>query len=95
MEVIINDARCRKQQPLWGTPGFCAEWLDHEPREVIYTVINMLELGRLKQYLYEIDPDAFMAVNDTAEVIGKKFLSWEDEGFKPIRKKPTAPDPVS
>ena len=46
----------------------------------------MLELGRLKQYLYEIDPDAFMAVNDTAEVIGKKFLSWEDEGFKPIRK---------
>ena len=69
--------------------------LDHEPREVIYTVINMLELGRLKQYLYEIDPDAFMAVNDTAEVIGKKFLSWEDEGFKPIRKKPTVPDPVS
>ena len=55
----------------------------------------MLELGRLKQYLYEIDPDAFMAVNDTAEVIGKKFLSWEDEGFKPIRKKPAVPDPVS
>ena len=69
--------------------------LDHEPREVIYTVINMLELGRLKQYLYEIDPDAFMPVNDTAEVIGKKFLSWEDEGFKPIRKKPTVPDPLS
>ena len=62
---------------------------------MIYTVINMLELGRLKQYLYEIDPDAFMAVNDTAEVIGKKFLSWEDEGFKPIRKKPAVPDPVS
>jgi uncharacterized membrane-anchored protein YitT (DUF2179 family) len=65
--------------------------LEHEPREVIYTVINLLELGRLKQYLYEIDPDAFMAVNDTAEVIGKRFLSWEEEGFNPIRKKSTTP----
>ena len=65
--------------------------LEHEPREVIYTVINLLELGRLKQYLYEIDPDAFMAVNDTAEVIGKRFLSWEEEGFRPIRKEPTTP----
>ena len=65
--------------------------LEHEPREVIYTVINLLELGRLKQYLYEIDPDAFMAVNDTAEVIGKRFLSWEEEGFNPIRKEPTTP----
>ena len=69
--------------------------LDHEPREVIYTVINMLELGRVKQYLYEIDPDAFMAVNDTAEVIGQKFLRWGEEGVKTIRKKPTVPDPVS
>ena len=60
--------------------------LEHEPKEVIYTVINLLELGRLKQYLYEIDPDAFMAVNDTAEVIGKKFLTWEEEGYTPLRK---------
>jgi len=34
-------------------------------------------------------------VNDTAEVIGKKLLSWEDAGFKPFRKKSAVPDPVS
>jgi len=51
--------------------------------KVIYTVINMKELGRLKQLIFDIDPDCFIAVNNTAEVIGGKFLSWEDEGFKP------------
>ncbi|RZO44108.1 MAG: DUF2179 domain-containing protein, partial [Proteobacteria bacterium] len=48
----------------------------------VYTVINLLELGRLKQHLFETDPDAFVVVNDTAEVIGTRFLTWEDEGFK-------------
>ena len=48
---------------------------------VIYTVINMKELGRLKQLLFDTDPDAFVAISNTAEVIGKRFLSWEEEGF--------------
>ena len=52
----------------------------HEGR-VIYTVINMKELGRLKQLLFDIDPDAFVAINNTSEVIGTKFLTWQDEGF--------------
>lgn len=56
----------------------------HEPRKMIYTVINMIELGRLKQMMYDIDPDAFVAISNTAEVIGKRFLSWEDEGFSPF-----------
>ena len=48
---------------------------------VLYTVINMKELGRLKQLLFDIDPGAFVAINNTSEVIGRRFLSWEDEGF--------------
>ncbi len=55
---------------------------EKEPKKVIYTVINLLELGRLKQYLFETDPDAFVAVNDTAEVIGRRFLTWQEEGFE-------------
>ena len=55
-------------------------------KRVIYTVINLLELGRLKEYLFETDPDAFIAVQDTGDVIGKRFLTWEEEGYK-IRKK--------
>tara|TARA_Y100001970_G_C14248265_1_gene869878 strand:- start:4238 stop:5143 length:906 start_codon:yes stop_codon:yes gene_type:complete len=53
-----------------------------EEKKVIYTVINLIELGRLKEYLFETDPDAFISIQDTADVIGKRFLSWEDQGFK-------------
>ena len=53
-----------------------------EKKQVIYTVINMLELGRLKEYLFETDPEAFISVQDTGDVIGKRFLTWEEEGFR-------------
>ena len=53
-----------------------------EEKRVIYTVINLLELGRLKEYLFNTDPDAFISVQDTGDVIGKRFLTWEDEGFR-------------
>ena len=49
---------------------------------VIYTVINLIELGRLKEYLFNTDPNAFIAIQDTGDVIGKRFFSWEDQGFK-------------
>tara|TARA_B100000579_G_scaffold400363_1_gene381956 strand:+ start:187 stop:1122 length:936 start_codon:yes stop_codon:yes gene_type:complete len=55
-------------------------------KRVIYTVINLLELGRLKEYLFETDPDAFIAVQDTGDVIGRRFLTWEEEGYR-VRKK--------
>ncbi|MBU3918160.1 YitT family protein, partial [bacterium] len=55
----------------------------HQEKRVIYTVINMRELGRLKEMLFQTDPDAFVAISNTSEVIGKRFLSWEDEGFNP------------
>jgi len=58
----------------------------HQETRVVYTVINMVELGQLKELLFHVDPDAFIAVNNTAEVIGNKFLSWEDVGFTPNRK---------
>ena len=57
-----------------------------EKKQVIYTVINMLELGRLKEYLFDTDPEAFISVQDTGDVIGKRFLTWEEEGFS-VRKK--------
>jgi uncharacterized membrane-anchored protein YitT (DUF2179 family) len=66
-----------------GATFFMAEGSQsHAPKRVVYTVINLLELGRLKQHLFETDPNAFVVVNDTAEVIGTRFLTWEDEGFK-------------
>lgn len=63
----------------------------NEPKRVIYTVINLLELGRLKAALVETDPDAFVAVQSTEEVIGSRFLTWEDEGFRPPPPRTAAP----
>jgi len=60
----------------------------HQEKKVIYTVINMIELGRLKEMLFDLDPDAFIAISNTSEVIGKRFLSWEDEGFTAPKKHP-------
>ncbi len=51
-------------------------------KRVIYTVINLIELGRLKEYVFKADPNAFISVQDTGDVIGKRFLTWEDQGFK-------------
>ena len=59
---------------------------DSKEKRVIYTVINLLELGRLKEYLFETDPDAFVSVQDTGDVIGKRFLTWEEEGFRKRKK---------
>ena len=35
-----------------------------------------------KEYLFETDPEAFVSVQDTGDVIGKRFLTWEEEGFR-------------
>ncbi len=57
------------------------------PQEVVYTVTTMLELGRLKELVWTIDPDAFIIVNDTVEVIGKGFKLQKSEDFsRKVRK---------
>ncbi len=45
----------------------------HSPLEVIFSVITPFELAKLKDLVITIDPQAFMIVNETQEVIGKGF----------------------
>ena len=40
---------------------------------IVYTVITFRELGRLKQLVHRVDPDAFVVVNDTREVMGQQI----------------------
>lgn len=55
------------------------------PMQVVYAVINMYELGRLKDIMFTVDPDAYVMVTETTEVIGQRFHTWEQEGYrKPI-----------
>lgn len=42
-------------------------------KRVIYCIVTLNQLAKLKQIVVETDPNAFMTVNDTAEVLGKGF----------------------
>lgn len=46
-------------------------------REVIICVVNMPELWRLKQIVHEVDPTAFLIVQNASEVVGKGFMPLE------------------
>ena len=61
---------------LHSTGGF-----SNKDSRAVYTVINLLELSRLKDLLFEIDEDAFITVLNAAEVIGAKFVTWDDQGY--------------
>jgi uncharacterized membrane-anchored protein YitT (DUF2179 family) len=41
-----------------------------QPERMLYTVISFHELGRLKSMVHRIDPNAFMVVTNTLEVMG-------------------------
>lgn len=47
----------------------------HAPRTVIYTLCRRYEGVRLKQRIHEIDPDSFVIVVSTSEIIGRGFRS--------------------
>ena len=42
-------------------------------REIIVTVVTLKELGTLTNLIKEIDPDAFVTVNNVHEVLGEGF----------------------
>lgn len=74
---------------------FASGGMTQQETRVIYTVVNFIELARLKEILYHMDPTAFLAVHDTTEVIGNRFISWEEEGFVGKRRPKAAPSTVA
>ena len=44
-----------------------------EMNDIVYTVITFRELSRLKRLITRIDPDAFVVISDTTEVIGHRI----------------------
>lgn len=47
-------------------------------KSLIYTVVNRRELSIIKDYIKDIDPDAFISVMNTHEILGKGFKSLQD-----------------
>ena len=41
--------------------------------QILYTVVNFQELSRLKQTIRRVDPDAFVVITDTLEVMGHRI----------------------
>lgn len=50
-----------------------------EEKQIIYTVVSRREVAVLKEYISNIDPDAFITIMDTKEILG--------EGFQNLKQK--------
>ncbi len=50
----------------------------NEEKEMIYTIVNRREMEMLKAYIKTIDPNAFVTVIDTHQVLGNGFKSLND-----------------
>ncbi len=46
-----------------------------ESKNVIVCVVSLPEMGRLKRTVREVDPDAFMIVQNASEVLGRGFVA--------------------
>ncbi len=44
-------------------------------KEIIYTVVSRREVSILKQFISQVDPDAFITIMDTREILGDGFQS--------------------
>jgi len=44
-----------------------------EDKRIIYTIVSRREVAVLKEYISNIDPDAFITVMDTKEILGEGF----------------------
>ena len=44
-------------------------------KQVILSIITLTELSKLKELVFDVDPDAFVVVNDTLEVLGNRHGS--------------------
>ena len=79
--MIITDNEQQVADAILQTLDRGVTYLDGEgaytgnKKRVIYCIVTMSQLAKLKQIVREIDSKAFMAVSDTAEVLGHGFAS--------------------
>ena len=51
----------------------------NDKKQIIFTVVNPRELYLLEEYVHRIDPEAFIAVLDAYEILGKGFKSLSEK----------------
>ena len=60
--------------------------LTKEPRGILFAVVSLTQVGRVKTIVRHHDPQAFMIVSDTSEVTGKGF-TLECESYADAKRK--------
>ena len=60
--------------------------LTKEPRGILFAVVSLTQVGRVKTIVRHHDPQAFMIVSDTSEVTGKG-LTLECESYADAKRK--------
>lgn len=79
--MIITDKEQQVADTILRTLDRGVTYLDGEgaytgnKKKVIYCIVKLNQLAKLKQIVREIDSSAFMAVSDTSEVLGHGFAN--------------------
>ncbi len=79
--MIITNKEQQVADTIISTLGRGVTYLEGEgaytqnKKRVIYCIVTLNQLAKLKQIVHEVDNDAFMAVSDTAEVLGQGFAN--------------------
>lgn len=53
----------------------------HQPKKVIFTVVKKQQLADLKRLVVEIDPDAFIVVQEAHQVLGEGFSRYSKDAL--------------
>ncbi len=53
----------------------------HQPRKVIFTVVKKQQIADLKRLVVEIDPDAFIVVQEAHQVLGEGFARYSKDAL--------------
>ena len=51
---------------------------NHQPKKIIYTIVDRKQLPTLIEYVHEIDPDAFLSVINAYQTLGNGFQSLRE-----------------
>lgn len=64
----LNENLNRGVTIMYGEGGYLKQ-----PKHVLYSVVTRLEITRLKDTVYEVDPTAFITIQDVHDVFGGRF----------------------
>ena len=79
--MIITENEQQVADAILKTLGRGVTYLDGEgaytgnKKRVIYCIVTLNQLAKVKQIVHEVDSNAFMAVSDTSEVLGQGFAN--------------------